>query len=277
MKNVIYLFLTLFSANTFGQKNAIIGAWRTPVDFSTLSYTFDSLGYIDFKLRGCMNTLVLNGKYTVQNDSIFIQYDTLTPTQRTLYQIKDRRISYIDTLIYINQHKIQLAPNAFIYNEDRDEQECKITPNGLFTFKIKHFGDTFTIKQYNYSEWVIIDTLINPNNEYIDLVNYPLFLHSGTNKFKIYINNRVYFNIIIMDNSFGNEIIVEAQKVKVKIEHKSAIQNYLNFSDTTIYEVQDTYGNKILAGKGRIIDCKSLPKGKYILNFDNQTTEFVKL
>ncbi|WP_299249163.1 hypothetical protein [uncultured Cytophaga sp.] len=108
------------------------------------------------------------------------------------------------------------------------------------------------------------------------MVNYPLFLHSGTNKFEIYINNRAYFNILIQDDSFGNEIIIEAKKTKVKIENKFPIRDYLHFSAITIYEVQDIYGNNLLAGKGKIIDCKNLQKGSYILKFDNQTTKFVK-
>ncbi|WP_299249166.1 hypothetical protein [uncultured Cytophaga sp.] len=76
----ILLFISL-SAHAFGQQHSIVGVWRTPVDFSALVYTFDSLENVDFKLRGCMNKLILRGKYTLHNDSIFIQYDTLTTNE----------------------------------------------------------------------------------------------------------------------------------------------------------------------------------------------------
>ncbi|WP_018343431.1 hypothetical protein [Cytophaga aurantiaca] len=265
----VFLFI-LLSAQVFAQQNSIIGVWRTPPNFSVLTYTFDSSGHLSFTQRGCMSSYALSGTYKQHNDSIFIFYDTLTSFQQSLYRIKDRLLSP-DTLIYINEHKIQIAPNFFMYNQDRDEQVCTITSNGLFSFKIKHFGDTFTIKQFTYNEWKTIDTIIPPNDEYINMVNYPLFLHSGTNKFAIYINNRTYSRY-----TFTDGIIIDANKPPVKIENKKVIKNTLSFSDTTIYEVQDRYGNKLLRGKGKTIDCKTLPAGKYVLEFDNRTTVFVK-
>jgi hypothetical protein len=272
MKHFLYLFVfVLFYAHALGQENSIVGVWHTPPNFSVLTYTFDSSGHVYFKQRGCMSRIAFSGNYTIHNDSIFIQYDTLTSDLPRLYKIKDRIIPYVDTLLLINPHKIQIAHNFFMYNQERDEQACRISSDGLFSFKIRHFGDTFTIKQFTYNEWKTIDTLMNPSSEYIDLVNYPFFLHSGINKFQICINNRVYFN-----NNFDNELTVEAKKAEVKTENKKVIKTALTFSDTTIYEVQDQYGLKLLSGKGKTIDCRNLHKGKYILNFDNRTVEFIK-
>lgn len=258
-----FLFM-LFSAQVFAQQNSIAGVWRTPPDFSVLTYTFDSSGHVNFKHRACMGGYALSGMYKQSNDSIFIYYDTLTYSQERLYKIKDRLLPP-DTLIFINEHKIQIVPNIFMYNQDRDEQVCTITPTGLFSFKIKHFGDTFTIKQLNYLSWITVDSIVPTNDEYINIVNHPLFLHSGENTFSIYVNNR-----------FMEDVIVKAEKAEVKIENKETIKNTITFSDTTIYEVQDRYGNKLLYGKGKTIDCKNLPAGKYVLEFDNRRTEFVK-
>lgn len=265
MKIAFYLFLfVLFYTQTFAQQNSCYGVWRTSPNFSVLTYTFDSSGYVSFNQKGCMNSVTLSGIYKQHKDSIFIYYDTLTSFQQSPYRIKDR-ILYPDTLFYINEHKIQIAQDFFIYNQDRDEQVCTITPIGLFSFNIKHFGDTFTIKHLNYLRWETIDTIIPPNDEYINMVNYPLFLHSGENSFAIYANNR-----------FMKDITIEAKKAEVKIENKKAIKNTLTFSDITVYEVQDRYGNKLLMGKGKTIDCKTLPEGEYVLEFDNRTIEFIK-
>lgn len=264
MRKTINIFLfAIITIHALGQQNSIIGIWRTSIDFSVSSYTFDTLGQIAFKQKGCMSGVAFKGRYIIQKDTIYIKYDSISTELQKIYQ-SNSRIKLDDTLIWINRHKIQIAPNYYIYNQDRDEQVCLIKPNGLFTYKARHFDDVFTIKQFNYNEWEIIDTITHSANEYIELINYPLFLHSGLNKFGIYANNR-----------FVNDFFVEAAKPEVKIVKKT-VQNQLIFSDTTIYEVQDRYGNKLLYGRGKNIDCSNLTKGKYIVKFDNRTGEFLK-
>jgi len=265
MKNIFLSLFVLLTTHTFGQQHPIKGVWRTPSDFSVTTYTFDSLGKATYNQRGCMSRVAFNGSYILHKDTIFIQYDTLSQELQKIYR-SNSRTKKTDTLIWINPHKIKIYPypTVFIYDQSRDEQVLTLKPNGLFTYKVRHFGDTFTIKEFMYNEWKTIDTLINPGEEYINPVDYPLFLHSGLNEF-----------IICANNIRINEISVEAEKPEVKIIKKT-VTNLLTFSDTTIYEVQDRYGNKLLSGKGKTIDCRKLEKGKYILKFDNRTEEFSK-
>jgi len=50
----------------------------------------------------------------------------------------------------------------------------------------------------------------------------------------------------------------------------------ITFSDTTIYEIYDVYGNMQMNGKSKEINIQSLKKGYYYLNYGNKTTDFVK-
>ncbi|MGZ4047919.1 MAG: hypothetical protein ACXVNN_01080, partial [Bacteroidia bacterium] len=53
-------------------------------------------------------------------------------------------------------------------------------------------------------------------------------------------------------------------------------QTAIQFSDQTMYEVYDEYGNVIKRGYGNKLDIANLTKGSYYLCYDNIMTDFKK-
>ena len=49
----------------------------------------------------------------------------------------------------------------------------------------------------------------------------------------------------------------------------------LDFSDNTLYEIFDTYGNLVKKGYGQVINIENLSKGLYYVNYDNTSGEVV--
>ena len=63
------------------------------------------------------------------------------------------------------------------------------------------------------------------------------------------------------------EVTFEPKKVSKEIK----------FSEPTLFEIFDQYGNIVKRGYDGVIDCSNLKKGVYYLNYDNKTGEtFVK-
>ena len=168
-----------------------------------------------------------------------------------------------DTLFIINKNKIQVNKYLFIYNQDRNEV-FKVDNNGLLTYKVRDFGDRFLIEQFNIYKWTVVDTFSSPNSEYLDLENYQLPLHSGLSEFRIMIRGEII-----------KTFKIESTKPKVKLASKK-VTDKIKFNAPTYYELFDSYGNRLLTGTADTIDCSKLPKGKYYLDFDNETTKIKK-
>ncbi|HET6227002.1 MAG TPA: hypothetical protein VFF27_12025, partial [Bacteroidia bacterium] len=50
----------------------------------------------------------------------------------------------------------------------------------------------------------------------------------------------------------------------------------ISFSEETLFEVYDAYGNITKRGFSNTIDISNLPKGNYYLCYDNEVTDFKK-
>jgi outer membrane protein OmpA-like peptidoglycan-associated protein len=105
----------LFSVTGFSQQ--IIGHWKTPKAPASIQYQFFAEGKMQFDFYGDLSSYRRKGVYNVINDSIFIQYDSLTATERKIYNVKGE-VDALDTLFLINAHTIKLAPNFYCYNID---------------------------------------------------------------------------------------------------------------------------------------------------------------
>ena len=53
------------------------------------------------------------------------------------------------------------------------------------------------------------------------------------------------------------------------------VKKTLDFSENTLYEIFDTYGNLVKKGYGQSINVENLEKGLYYVNYDAKTGEVV--
>ena len=54
------------------------------------------------------------------------------------------------------------------------------------------------------------------------------------------------------------------------------VKKEITFTQKTKYEIFDSFGNIVKKGFGDKIDCVTLKKGLYYLNYDNTNDEFSK-
>ncbi len=260
------IFLLLGQRST-GQTNysttEIVGLWKSPRDIAVVHFKFDSSGTVARDNYGDISDFHFTGHYSVRKDSIIIVYDTLTTLQRKIYRTQASKIDN-DTLLIINKNKIRVNKYLFVYNQDREEVIFKADSTGLLTYKVKDFDDQFLLSQFRFNQWVVIDTLSSPDNDYLDIKNYQLPIHSGTNEFRIIISNKIL-----------KRFTVQSVKPIVKLSTKK-VTDKIKFSSPTYYELFDSYGKLLMSGTADTIDCSKLTEGHYYINYDTQTAKIKK-
>lgn len=127
----------------------------------------------------------------------------------------------------------------------------------------------FIVEQFRWNKWVKVGEVpgkgIEVNTDYA--LKVPQ--HSGENKYRVkqidYSGEPRYsepakFRSMVAEVSFG--------PIKVADE--------IMFSDETMFEVYDSYGNIVKKGTGKKADVSNLTKGIYYLNYDNKSDKFIK-
>ncbi|MGL4596806.1 MAG: OmpA family protein [Bacteroidia bacterium] len=114
IKKTITLFYFLAIAQICSAQN-IIGLWKTPQATASIQYQFFAEGKMTYNFYGDLSSFNRKGNYHVANDSIFIQYDSLTKEEMEVYRIKGK-LNEFDTLYIVNTHTIKIAPSFYIHN-----------------------------------------------------------------------------------------------------------------------------------------------------------------
>lgn len=147
----------------------------------------------------------------------------------------------------------------------------KVEKDGTLNFTTK--GESgklpFVVEQFRWNKWVKVSEIQGKGTESQNTYSTKVTPHSGENKFRV---KQVDFS--------GNPRYSEPVKFRsMQPEVTFAplkVADVLSFSDETMYEIYDSYGNIVKKGFGNKVDVANLQKGIYYLNFDNKTDKFVK-
>ena len=165
-----------------------------------------------------------------------------------------------------------LNPEVLKPKSTYDVVSMKIEKDGILKWTTK--GETgklpYVIEQYRWNKWVKVGEVEGAgtadNNDY----SFKITPHSGKNQFRIKqvdYSNQPRFSPKPADfMSPSPEITFSPVKVSKE----------LAFSEDTMYEIYDQYGNVVKKGFGQNVDCANLTKGVYYINYDNKTGEFIK-
>ena len=176
------------------------------------------------------------------------------------------------------QHKLDcqpkvLNPEVLRPKSTFENSEIFVNENKILKWKTTNEQGklTYFVEQYRWNKWVKIGEV--DGNGKVDENNYKFsvasHVHSGENKFRAkqidYTGRpRPTKSTTFEDNE---QMVVSLINPKVK--------KTLDFSENTLYEIFDTFGNLVKKGYGKIINIDNLPKGLYYVNFDNTTGEVV--
>lgn len=251
------------STIVFGQTDSIIGTWKQPRSIHVRHYTFDKNKIFKHDEYGDLSEFHLTGQFAVNKDSIFLKYDTIVDINVAFR----KKTLPNDTLFIINKNVIKVNKYLYIFNEDRSDYMLSANNNGILNYKNKSFGDTFYLQHFVFNKWLTVDTFVSADNLFITVKDYQLLLHSGKNQFRI----KSQF-----DRENVKPFYVESKKDKISVE-SNMITDKIHFSGQTYYELYDITGKLITKGIANAIDCSKLPKGKYILNYDNNWSEIKRI
>lgn len=141
------------------------------------------------------------------------------------------------------------------------------------TLKWTSKGETgklpYIIEQFRWNKWVKVGEVEGVGTPQENDYSFKIAPHSGKNQFRVKqvdYTNQPRLSKPTNYMSPLQEVTFSPQKVSKE----------LLFSEETMFEIYDQYGNVVKKGFGKKVDCTNLSKGVYYINYDNKTGEFLK-
>jgi hypothetical protein len=162
-------------------------------------------------------------------------------------------------------------PKALQKSENVAFSFAKIDKTGKLTWGItgEMPDDVFIVEQFRWNKWVKCAEVSTEDTTQKNTYAYEFVPHFGLNQFRIIrndVNGNPVYSKVIKYTSRTAEVNLESAKVSDK----------LVFTAETQYEIFDMKGNFISEGFGKEVDVSDLEKGKYWVNFDNKSLNFIR-
>lgn len=147
--------------------------------------------------------------------------------------------------------------------------DITIDKKGLLSWSTKNEKGAlpFIVEQFRWNKWVQIGEVEGTGKEYVSNYKFKSVLHSGQNKIRV------------IQQGFDGEIKASQPVTVVSDQPKVNFimvgkNRHIEFSDETLYEVYDIYGNIVKKGYNDAFDYTNLSAGNYFLCFDNVISNF---
>ena len=129
----------------------------------------------------------------------------------------------------------------------------------------------YIIEQFRWNKWVEVGEFEGKGNpEKNDYEIQLTTVHAGQNRFRVKQKDhrsKPRYSIETKLNSPLPEITFQPGDGK-------KVSDAINFSDVTLYEIFNGYGNIVAKGVGKRVDVSGLDKGTYYLNYGTTTATF---
>lgn len=182
-----------------------------------------------------------------------------------------------DKVVVVIKHKDDCGPkvlNPEVLNPKSTFETDKIAvgADGVLTWTTTGESGvlTYIVEQFRWNKWVYVGEvegkgITGKPNTY----SFKITPHSGLNKFRV---KQVDYTGV---PNYSPVATFNSDKIAVDFNPKK-VDDFVTFTDQTMYEVYDIHGNIVKKGYSNKIDATNLKKGIYYLNFDNSTAEFMK-
>ncbi len=127
----------------------------------------------------------------------------------------------------------------------------------------------YIIEQFRWNKWVKVGEVEGNGTSDVNQYSFKVTPHSGKNQFRVKqvdYTGQPRLSRAVDYNSTINEVSFSPAKVLKEII----------FTDETMFEIYDQYGNVVKKGFAKTVDAGNLQKGVYYLNYDNKMGEFIK-
>lgn len=131
-----------------------------------------------------------------------------------------------------------------------------------------NFHGTLIIQQFRWNKWCNVDTLGYTIAWKDSCIVQNIRLHSGENQLRL---------LAEPTNPYVDPIYSVIAKTTTSIECDLINRcGKIEFTSATYWEVADRNGKVFMSGYSGRVPFESLPKGGYVLNYDNKHSEFFK-
>ena len=129
---------------------------------------------------------------------------------------------------------------------------------------------TYIVEQYRWNKWIKAGEVEGVGTDGEQEYKFKVTTHSGENKFRV---KQVDYTGRPRMSTAATFIDTEVKEVEF---YPKKVKKEITFTQKTKYEIFDSFGNIVKKGFGDKIDCVTLKKGLYYLNYDNTNDEFSK-
>jgi hypothetical protein len=144
-----------------------------------------------------------------------------------------------------------------------------IDQSGLLTWSTKNETGSlpYIVEQFRWNKWIPVGEVQGTGSANVNNYLFQTTAHSGENKFRV---KQKGYGVVKLSNNVS--FFSQLKEPTFDFRGNSSIL----FSDETMYEVYDAYGNIVKRGFGEALDISNLEKGNYYLCYDNVLTDFKK-
>ncbi|HVA98854.1 MAG TPA: hypothetical protein VNG53_08165 [Bacteroidia bacterium] len=128
---------------------------------------------------------------------------------------------------------------------------------------------TYTVEQFRWNKWVPVGEVDGIGTSGTNQYSFKITPHSGKNKFRIK-------QVDYTGQPRVSQPVEYQSNIPVVTFTPEKVSKMIEFSDATMYEIYDQYGNIVKKGFGKEIDATNMPKGVYYLNYDDKMGNFIK-
>jgi len=150
-------------------------------------------------------------------------------------------------------------------------QNAEINKKGILTWTTRgEMGSIpYEIQQFRWNKWITVGEVEGKGAPTINKYHLNIRPHTGKNTFRLAqtdYTGKPKYSCEIHYQSKASTIHFGPEKVR----------DELLFTDSTLYEIYDSYGNIVFKGFGNKINLKGLQSGLYYINYDNTMGSFHK-
>jgi hypothetical protein len=164
----------------------------------------------------------------------------------------------------VNPDVLMVVPTFQLVNS-------KVDQSGNLSFSTKNETGSldFIVEQFKWNKWVEIDKIKGSGMPTLTNYQIKVDLVSGENKFRLKQQSKTGKTLYSPEFNYVSTL----PPVQISVDKR---KKKIVFDRRTQFELYNTYGKKIQKGFTEEIDIKRIPKGNYIINYDNTFKEFKK-
>ncbi len=164
-----------------------------------------------------------------------------------------------------------LNPEVLKPKSTFDIVSMKIDEEGVLTWSTNNETGKlpYIIEQFRWNKWVKVGEEEGKGLKSTNTYTFKITPHSGENKFRV---KQVDYS---RRPRYSSSVKFRSKKPPVTFAPVK-VKDDIMFSDETMYEIYDAYGNIVKKGFGPKVNVSNLKKGTYYINYDKEMGKFLK-